>query len=282
MSDRMVLALLFTIVATFSVRLPAVPEVRSAWARHLGILLAFFAVVAAMSRRPGARWVVWARAAATIAILMYLYSSLGAPVFAIIPWRADRLLENVDRALFLGHSPAIWASQHIGYAGLEFWSIIYGFFVAFLYLSIFLGCVGRPEFERDEFLTGFAMTYTLAYLGYLFLPTTGPIESIAGVAPPIAGRFHRMILDTVVSTGGNHGAFPSLHVGASAYLCLFDWRHSLLRGMTYAPIVALIGFSTIFLQYHYVADLLVGLAIAVFANRLAVSSGRGRVAGEAA
>ncbi len=278
----MVLALLLTIVVTFSVRLPTVPDVRSAWARHLAILLAFVALVVAMSRRPDARWVVWARAAATVAILMYLYSSLGAPVFAIIPWRADRFLENVDRAVFLGHSPAVWASQHIGYAGLEFWSIIYGFFVAFLYLSIFLGCVGRPELERDEFLTGFALTYTLAYLGYLFLPTTGPIESIAGVAPPTGGPFHRMILDTVASTGGNHGAFPSLHVGASAYLCLFDWRNSLLRGMTYAPIVALIGFSTIFLQYHYVVDLLIGLAIAVFANRLAVSSGRRRVVEEAA
>jgi membrane-associated phospholipid phosphatase len=45
--------------------------------------------------------------------------------------------------------------------------------------------------------------------------------------------------------------------------------------MTYAPIVVLIGFSTLFLQYHYVVDLLAGLAIAVFANRTAWVLGRG-------
>jgi membrane-associated phospholipid phosphatase len=83
-----------------------------------------------------------------------------------------------------------------------------------------------------------------------------------------------MILSTVAATGGNHGAFPSLHVGASAYLCLFDWRYSPLRGMTYAPVVALIGFSTVFLQYHYVVDLLTGLAIAVLANRTAIGARR--------
>ena len=270
-SDWVVLSLLLTIAATFSLRLTVVPESRPAWALHVEILFAFGAAVAVMAWRPRDAWVKWVRAIATVAVLMILYSSLGAAVFAIIPWRADRFLEGADSALFAGNSPAVWAAHHIGRAGLEFWSFIYGFFVPFLYLSIFLGCVGRPEAERDEFLAGFAVTYALAYLGYLFLPTTGPIESIAGVAPPPGGPIHRMVLEGVASTGGNHGAFPSLHVGASAYLCLFDWRHSLLRGMTYAPVVALIGFSTVFLQYHYVVDLLTGLAIAVFANRFAVS-----------
>jgi len=270
-SDWVVLSLLFIVAATFSLRLPAVPEARPAWALQVQILLAFAAVVAVMAWRPRDMWVPWVRALATVFVLMILYSSLGAAVFAIIPWRADAFLERADRVLFAGHSPAVWAARHIGATGLEFWSFIYGFFVPFLYLSIFLGCVGRPDTERDEFLAGFAVTYALAYLGYLFLPTMGPVESIAGVAPPPGGPIHRMVLAGVVSTGGNHGAFPSLHVGASAYLCLFDWRHSLLRGMTYAPVVALIGFSTVFLQYHYVVDLLTGLVIAVCANRFAAS-----------
>lgn len=281
-SDWVILALLFTIAATLTIRLSDVSRVRSAWALHLGLFLAFGAVVGAMALRPALAWVVWCRAIATISVLMFLYSSLGAPVFAIIPWRADRMLAGADRALFGGHSPSLWAARHIGYAGLEFWSLIYGFFVPFLYLSIFLGCVGRPAREREEFLVGFSVTYAIAYLGYLFLPSTGPIEFFPSVAPPPGGPLHRLILSSVAGTGGNHGAFPSLHVGASAYLCLFDWRHSLLRGMTYAPIVVLIGFSTLFLEYHYVVDLLAGVAIAIFANRLAASFGSGRTPKRAA
>jgi membrane-associated phospholipid phosphatase len=271
LSDWVILILLFVIAATFTIRLPAVPQARLPWARHLGFLLAFATVVGAVAASPRSTWAVWSRAIATIAVLMFLYSSLGSPVFAIIPWRADRFLAEADSALFGGHSPALWAARHIGEAGLEFWSLIYGFFVPFLYLSIFLGCVGRPASEREEFLIGFSVTYAIAYLGYLFLPSTGPIEFFPSVAPPRGGPLHRLILSSVAATGGNHGAFPSLHVGASAYLCLFDWRHSLLRGMTYAPVVALIGFSTLFLQYHYVVDLLAGIAIAVFANRVAAS-----------
>jgi PAP2 superfamily len=275
-SDWVILILLFAVAATFTIRLPAVPQARSSWAFHLGLLLAFGTVVGAIALRPRATWVVWTRAIATIAVLMFLYSSLGSPVFAIIPWRVDRFLAEADRALFGGHSPALWAAGHIGNAGLEFWSLIYGFFVPFLYLSIFLGCVGRPASEREEFLTGFSVTYAIAYLGYLFLPSTGPVEFFPSIAPPPGGALHRLVLSSVAATGGNHGAFPSLHVGASAYLCLFDWRHSLLRGMTYAPVVALIGFSTLFLQYHYVVDLLSGIAIAVFANHIAATWRPGR------
>jgi hypothetical protein len=267
-SDRVVVILLFVIAATFSVRLPAVPQARPAWLLHTGVFLAFAAAAAVMTRRPDAAWVAWLRAVATICVLMLLYSTLGPPVFKIIPWRADRVLAAADTSLFAGHSPA-WFFAGAGTGKLEFWSFIYGFFVPFLYVSIFLNCVGRPQEEREEFLTGFAITYAIAYLGYLFLPSTGPIEYFPGAAPPSGGPIHRMILSSVAKTGGNHGAFPSLHVGAASYLCLFDWRYSLLRGMTYAPVVVLIAFSTLFLQYHYVVDLLTGLAIAMFANRAA-------------
>lgn len=275
-SDRVVLALLFTITAVFAVRAPSAATAATATARHglllhAGLLVAFAAIVAAMAASAGRSWasaVPWVRAIATIGVLLFLYESLGKPVFSIIPWRADASLARIDEVLFFGHSPALWASRHIGVRGLELWSAIYGFFIPFLYLSILSGCVGRPARERDRFLFGFAVTYSIAYLGYLLLPSTGPIELFPSAAPPEGGPIHRMILSSVTATGGNHGAFPSLHVGASAYLCLFDWRHNLLRGMTYAPVVVLIGFSTLFLQYHYVVDLLAGLAIAWGADRL--------------
>jgi len=268
-SDRVVAILLIVVAATFTVRLPAVPRARPAWLLHTGVLLAFIAVAAVMALRPRAAWVTWLRAIATISVLMLLYSTLGAPVFEIIPWRADPILARVDRALFAGHSPAFFFAN-VGTGKLELWSFIYGFFVPFLYISIFLNCVARPSEEREEFLTGFALTYAIAYLGYLYLPSTGPIEFFPDAAPPVGGPIHQLILKSVAQTGGNHGAFPSLHVGAASYLCLFDWRYSFLRGMTYAPVVGLIAFSTLFLQYHYVVDLLVGLAIAIFANRVTI------------
>jgi len=267
-SDRCTLALLAVVFAVFSAGRIFGAATAGPWALHAFLLVFFGLLTAAMARDPGAAWVPWARAIGTVTVMMVLYSSLGRPVLSVIPWRADAWIEAADRFLFAGRSPAHWAAEHVGDRGIEFWSAIYGFFVPFLYLSIFLGCVGRPARERARFLTGFAVTYALAYLGYLFLPTTGPIEFL-GTVPPRGGAVHRMIVEAVASTGGNHGAFPSLHVGASSFLCLFDLRHDRLRGLTYAPMVGLIAFSTLFLQYHYVVDLIAGVAIALVADRVA-------------
>src|SRR5215471_15963161 len=122
-SDRAIAVLLFVIASTFAVRLPAVPAAKPAWLLHTGIFLAFVAVAAVMTLRPRASWVAWLRAIATISVLMVLYSTLGPPVFEIIPWRADRVLAGADRALFAGHSPAFFFAR-VGTAGLEFWSFI--------------------------------------------------------------------------------------------------------------------------------------------------------------
>ena len=71
-----------------------------------------------------------------------------------------------------------------------------------------------------------------------------------------------VVLDGVESSGGLQGAFPSLHVGGSVYLCLYDLRVNRLRGLTFLPLVLLIYVATIFLRYHYVIDLLAGTVIA--------------------
>jgi hypothetical protein len=267
-SDRCTLALLAVVVTVFSAGRVFGSAPAGPWALHALLLASFGLLTSAIVRYHGAAWAPWARAIGTVTVMMILYSSLGRPVLSMIPWRADAWIEAADRFLFASRSPAHWAARHVGDRGIEFWSAIYGFFVPFLSLSIFLGCVGRPGRERSRFLAGFAVTYALAYLGYLFLPTTGPVEFL-GTTPPRGGAVHRMIVDSVASTGGNHGAFPSLHVGASSYLCLFDLRHDRLRGLTYAPMVVLIAFSTLFLQYHYVVDLLAGVAIALVADRVA-------------
>ena len=142
--------------------------------------------------------------------------------------------------------------------------------IPYLYLSILTGLFGRPERERRRFITGFAILYAVSFLGYLFVPAKGPVVQNAAefTIPLSGGMFHGMVLDVIEASGGPHGAFPSLHVGAAAYACLFDWRYNRLRGATYLPLVVLIAMATVLLRYHYVIDWLAGLLIAVFATWL--------------
>jgi 1-acyl-sn-glycerol-3-phosphate acyltransferase len=205
---------------------------------------------------------------AVVAILMTLYQSIAEPAFILMGHPFDGTLAAVDRALLFGRDPALLAAPFAHGATLEFFSFVYGIFIPYLWLSIVLGCFGRPAAERDTFVSGLAITYALAYLGYLFVPSRGPVEWYAFPASLHGGRFHELVLHSVAATGGNHGAFPSLHVGASAYLCAFDLRRNPLRGLTYLPVVALIAVSTVLLRYHYVIDVVTGLAIAMVAHAI--------------
>src|SRR5204863_1230406 len=65
--------------------------------------------------------------------------------------------------------------------------------------------------------------------------------------------------------GGSNGVdvFPSLHVALSLYLLGFDWWHFPARfWRLLVPCVAL-WFSTLYLRYHYVVDLIAGVAISL-------------------
>jgi membrane-associated phospholipid phosphatase len=132
-------------------------------------------------------------------------------------------------------------------------------------MSVLLGLVGRPARERDEFVTGFAFLYALSFLGYLFVPARGPVVQLAGDLVPLAqgGFFHAAVLRSIEGFGGPHGAFPSLHVGASFLAAGFDLRRGdRLRGWIYVPLVLLIAVATIVLRYHYAVDLVAAVLLA--------------------
>jgi membrane-associated phospholipid phosphatase len=255
-SESIVIALLLVINITFLLRAPAAVTLHS-------LILASFIIIISVARWRKRPAVV--RSVAVVAVLMTLYSTVAEPSFVAMGRAFDPELASIDAFLSGGHVPALTAARYITPDNLEFFSLVYGFFIPYLWLSILLGCVGRPDDERSRFVLGLTVTYALAYLGYLFLPSRGPVEYYTFSAPLHGGRFHQIVLDSVRATGGNHGAFPSLHVGASAYLCAFDLRRHLLRGLTYLPMVILIAISTVFLRYHYLIDILAGFAIAFFA-----------------
>src|SRR4030095_6198372 len=118
------------------------------------------------------------------------------------------------------------------------------------------------------FVTGLAVLYALSFLGYLFLPARGPIVQMAGAftVPIDGGAFPRMNVRSVGQGGGPHGAFPSLHVGASLFATLFDLRHrNPLRALIYFPLVAMIALATLVLRYHSAVALVAALALALLA-----------------
>ena len=264
-ADQATLFILAVVTATLAVAVAFGAPVGSALALHAGVMAAF----AVLAWRLGAREGAVVRGIAVIAVMFMLYTTLGHVAFAAIPWVADPWLAAADRALLLGRSPSLVVEPIAATGWAEVLSFCYAMFIPYLYLSILLSRIGRPPAERDEFVTGFAVLYALSFLGYLFLPARGPIAWMAGefTVPIHGGAFHRIILKSVEQVGGPHGAFPSLHVGASLYATLFDLRHrNPLRALIYFPLVAMIALATLVLRYHYAVDLVAALVLAFVAS----------------
>jgi membrane-associated phospholipid phosphatase len=243
----------------------------SAVVLHLALLAGYAGLALVLARR-APRGASTVRGVAVVATMFTLYGTLGHAAFQAVPWRADPWLAASDRTLFLGWSPVLAAARLATDGVVEALSFFYAAFIPYLYLSILLGLVGRPDGERAEFVTGFAVLYALSFLGYLFAPARGPIVEMAGAFdhPLHGGALHRLVLDSVERMGGPHGAFPSLHVGASSFAAYFDWRHeNRLRALIYLPLVVLIALATLVLRYHYALDLVAGVGLAVLANRVA-------------
>lgn len=265
-SDAVILSILCVVSTAFGLS----SATRQAAVLHAAITAGFMLAIGVIAIRPRARWSPWLRSFATVAVILTLYSTIAEPAFTLMSGSRDASLAAVDRALSAGIDVGPAVARNLPSGAVEPFAFIYGWFVPYLYLSIFLGCFGRPERERRMFLFGLSITYAVAYLGYLFVPARGPIEYYAFASTLEGGRFLELVRESVEATGGNHGAFPSLHVGATLYLTLFDLRFNRLRGMTYVPIVILIAASTIVLRYHYVVDLIVGAWIAWVALLIAV------------
>jgi hypothetical protein len=262
-ADATLTALLALAVVVAAVRLPAVGEpLLGLFLTQTGLLAAFVLCVAWWTRREQRPVVQFLRPAVTVTVVFTCYTTLGQLGVVAMPYLADAALSRAD-TLLCGADPSLWLQRFLTPGRVEFFSFVYGAFIPYIYLSIILGCLGRPPLERDQFLTGWVFTYALSYLGYIFTPAHGPVVYHAadyGVALG-GGVFYHLVLRSVDATGGLQGVFPSLHVGCSVYLCLFDLQTNRLRGLTYLPLVLLIYAATLVLRYHYVVDLVAGTLI---------------------
>lgn len=263
-SDRTVLAVLALAEVVAIVRFSAGgPEPSRLLVLQTAMLAAFAGCVAWWTRHEQWWAVAYLRPAVTVTIVFACYTTLGQLGVAAMPYLADAALSRADNAL-LGLDPSLFIQRFQTPGWVEFFSFIYGAFIPYIYLSMALGCLGRPPGERDAFLTGWVFTYAISFLGYLFVPAHGPVVYHAAdyTVTLQGGVFYQAVLRGVETSGGLQGVFPSLHVGGSVYLCLFDLKTNRLRGLTYLPMVLLIYLATLMLRYHYVVDLIAGTAVA--------------------
>jgi membrane-associated phospholipid phosphatase len=127
-----------------------------------------------------------------------------------------------------------------------------------------------------EFALGMILVYATAHTLYMLVPGYGPVRYLAHRYQHELprGLWLDMVLNAVQSGGAQKDIFPSLHTGGPVFLSLFSFRHRDKAPFKYTwPFVAFfsanIVVATMFLRWHYLIDVLAGIALAALGSGLA-------------
>ena len=195
-------------------------------------------------------------------LYLWLFEELTGLVHAIFPGWYDRVLIQFDYN-FAGVHPSVWLARFANPALNDFMQFAY--LTYFLYLVI-LPAILYVQRDRLAFWTVMVSTAVSHYSVYviaLLFPVESPYYSLASLqTKDLTGGGVTALISAIERFGRVHGAaFPSAHVGGSMVAMLAAWRYRRWLFWVCLPFFVCMCAATVYGRYHYVADVLGGLAV---------------------
>jgi hypothetical protein len=194
--------------------------------------------------------------------------------------RDDDLLA-VDRALFLGHSPAELLHTLLGEAyAADVLSVVYRSFTYLVTLAVVGSLALIPQVRRAYvFLASAIWIWILGTISYYVLPSLGPFAAAPGEfarltatkitetqAEYLSERAHFLADPSAPDAFVSIGAFASLHVGVTGMILLMARYYGLRRiSRVLAVYLGAVMVATVYFGWHYVVDDIAGVLLAVTA-----------------
>jgi membrane-associated phospholipid phosphatase len=202
---------------------------------------------------------------ATVIAVLLIYSSLGELIAGIHTTTFDARLIAVDHAIF-GVHPTVWLERFSNplLTGLLQFAYISYYFI-FPLLSVVLIARGGGFAEFEEALFGILLCFYLTYVGYLLVPAIGPRFTLSHLQTSNLQVFP--FIETIQNSlnaleNNKTDAFPSGHTAVSLMTVYYAWKEGekkLFAGLV--PVVTALIISTVYLRYHYVIDVIAGIAL---------------------
>ncbi|MCE5252532.1 phosphatase PAP2 family protein [bacterium] len=231
---------------------------------------AFLIVIglAVLSRKSGITIVKIIRNWAPIIIVLLAYENLGNLVHFVNPHDADPVMKRIDEFIFGGVNPTLWLEGHIHPWLSEIMHIAYVNYYPFLPIIGFVLYISRDFHRFRNVMVSVTFGFYLGYIGYILLPTVGPRYYMADLftlsvkgTTMMSDKVYEM-LNALEST--RRDCFPSLHTAISVIVTVYAYRYRRWLFWFMAPVCTGIVCATIYLRYHYVIDVIAGLAHAAF------------------
>ena len=211
--------------------------------------------------------------------ILLIYTQTSSINHSIHQRDYDDILIAIDRFIFQG-DPTQWIYQFSHPLITEILQIAYSSYYLF-FVALFFELYRRND--RNDFDSGAMLIvygFYLSYIGYLLLPAIGPrftLHNFFSIETELPGIFLTEYLRAIVDSGGgipagvpnpidfvHRDAFPSGHtqLTLAAMYVAFTTKTKIRWWLFVAGSLLII--STIYMRYHYVTDVIVGVAFFFF------------------
>ncbi len=208
-------------------------------------------------------------------VVMVAYLTMRDVLKTAAPHSLDEQLYRLDLRLF-GVEPSLLLDRIVSPFLTEWCSFFY--FNYFLLLSAYvlpLLFVERRHRVLAEIAFALMPMTCVVHTLYILVPGFGPYQHLAHLyANELPhGRFYDLVITTVTNAGAQKDIFPSLHTAAPTLLTLMAFRLRAQAPFKYVwPITGFFAvniiLATLYLRWHYLIDVLAGLALAFTFSRL--------------
>jgi len=228
-----------------------------------------FAAAAVRARVP---WRSPWRVAADFSLLpslLVVFDNLGPFIRALGPADCDAALAAFDRMIF-GTDPTRALEAVSSPLLSDVLTVCYALYYLHPLVLATLLCADDLRLRRDRFpaeeLPRFAFTILLvfyvSYAGFFAVPATGPRYNVRHDAPLPRGAVSAAIDGTLDRLEKNkRDCFPSGHTMVTVAVLVEAGRRSRRTMLVFLPFALGLLAATVYGRYHYVADVLAGLAL---------------------
>ena len=211
-------------------------------------------------RRPWLRFVV--RTAAVQLTFLQIYKAANELQLAFFSWQDDRVLAW-EQAL-LGSQPLV-AIQKLYSRPLNEWM----FFVYVFYIIIYpaLGAIiffRRGEEANEDYLFRLGLVNLVCGAGFLLFPVASPMywDRIRPLlTEPLPAGFFGSVAEFIRShIHQPGGSIPSPHCAVATVMWFASLKYTRRGFVWLAPIMISLYISTVYGRFHYLSDMVIGIA----------------------
>ena len=213
-----------------------------------------------------------------IPIIYLMYDQVHVYVPVVHPVDYDQALIEADRWLF-GVDPTVWLEQYSFRWLTEYLQVTYFlFYLLPIMQAVELWKKGRMG-DLDVFARGMTFCYFISYLAYFAMPAIGPrftLHDFSQLDADLPGIWFTSWIREVVNVGGgvavgvsdpesvvNRDCMPSGHTMMTLVNILFGFKFRSNFRWVFVVVGGSLILSTVYLRYHYVVDVIVGVALAL-------------------